>query len=400
MKRVYLDHASASPLLPSVLRAMRSAESYYGNPGSIHREGEEAKALLRAAREEVAELLDASADEIVFGASATESLNLAMRGAVAAWKASRSEKVPEIIVTEVEHAAVLETARTLARDGAVVHFISVRFDGTADLAALKDALSEQTVLVAMMLANNETGTIMPVRETARILREHRIAFGARTREQLAYPLLLSDACQATRSLDLSVRRLGVDLMVFNAAKMGGPKGASVLFRRRPVPLIPVLSGGGQEGGLRPGTEALPLVAGLSAALKSARSTAPKWSARVGRLRDMLERQLRQRFPEMHINAAGGTRLPNFLNVTFPDVDHENLVIMLDREGIAVSTKSACDETAAEHSHVLRALRRAGDGAGYPDSGVRISLGYETTASDIRAVIRAFERVRGRMRSLL
>jgi cysteine desulfurase len=345
-------------------------------------------------------MLDALPDEIIFGGSATESINLALNGGVRAWKKAHPKSVPEIVVSEVEHAAVLETASALEADGVVVRRIPVRANGTIDLEALRGALNERTVVVATMYANNEVGTIMPIRDVAKILRDFRFAHGATTREELAYPILLVDACQAAQYLDISVRRLGADLLVLNAAKIGGPKGASILFRRRPVPLIPMVTGGGQEAGYRAGTEDVVSLVGLVEALRIARGKVEKESKRVARLRDRLERELSKRFDDMHVNGALGKRLPNYCNVSFRDADHENIAVMLDREGIAVSTKSACNETDAEHSHVLAALRKAGDGVGYPDSGIRITLGVGTSAADIDATIRGFERIRSRIRPLI
>lgn len=379
---------------------MRKASRLYGNPGSIHSEGLAAKTLLEESRREVAEALDALSDEVIFAGSATESLNLAILGAVRAWKQKHAGGVPRVVVSAIEHAAVLEAARSLETEGAVVLRIPVRADGRIDLSALAEALREETTLVAVMYANNETGNIQPIREVAKLIREARFARGAKTREELAYPLFLTDACQAAQYLDISVRRLGVDLLVFNAAKIGGPKGASVLFRRRPVPIAPLIFGGGQERGFRAGTEDVVTIAGLSEALRIARRKSEREARRVAGLRFALEKGLTAEFPDMHINGKDGERLPNFTSVTFPGVDHENLVVMLDAEGIAVSTKSACNETEAEESHVLRALRDAGDGAKYPPTGIRISLGATTTAEDVRRTLAAFRRIRSRMRPLV
>lgn len=397
---MYLDNASATPLSRSSVRAMERASRFFANPGSIHQEGVAAKNILEEFRRATAHLLDAVPDEIIFGGSATESLNLAIRGSVDAWKSVHPGKAPEIVLSRIEHTAVLESVRLLSQEGATVHFLPLLGDGSADLSVLREKLTEHTALVVLMYANNETGNVQPIRQAAKIIREHRFALGAKTREELAYPLFLTDACQATQYQDISVRRLGVDLFVFNAAKLGGPKGTSVLYRRRPVVLHPLIVGGGQEMGIRAGTEDIIGVAGLVEAFRVARGKVEKERKRVARLRDELERGIRQLFPNAHVNGAAGERLPNFSNISFPGVDHEYVAIMLDREGVAVSTKSACTETEAEVSHVLSALRDAGDGIGHPPSGIRISLGATNTREDVRRTIAAFERIRDRMRRLV
>lgn len=396
MKRAYLDNASATPLSARSARAMARASRLFGNPGSIHREGVMAKQALENFRRDVAEMIDATPDEVVFAGSATESLNIAIRGVVGAWKSMYPGRIPELIISCVEHAAVLETVRSLAGEGVVVRYLALRSDGVVDLSSLRDMLTENTVLVALMYANNETGNIQPIQGAAKIIRDHRFAQGAKTREELAYPVLLSDACQATQYLDISTKRLGVDLLVLNAAKIGGPKGASVLFRRRPVPLTPLIVGGGQERGARAGTEDLAAIAGLVEALHVARGRTEKEGRRVARLRDELELGIRKIYPDAHFNGEGGERLPNFSSVSFLGVDHEYVAIMLDREGVSVSTKSACTETEAEVSHVLSALRDAGNGVGYPPSGIRLSLGAATTREDVRRALSALRRIRGRM----
>ncbi len=400
-KRIYLDHAAATPVDPTVVAAMHPFFiSEYGNPGAIHQEGTHAREALDAARKSIATHISALPGEVIFTASATASANLAVLGTVRQWRKEHPGRVPTIIISSIEHAAVREPAFALAREGATLIELPVRADGIVDVPMLSSMITPDTALISVMYANNEIGTIQPLREIARILRGKRREFGVRTKEEVAYPLLHSDACQAVNFLDVSVLRLGIDLMTFSSAKCYGPKGIGVLYRRRGVPLEPVITGGGQEFGMWAGTENVPLAVGFAKAFDLVRKGAPRETNRLARMRDKLIHSLQKEFPDIYINGSRTERLPGNVSFTIPEADHENLVIMLDAEGIACSTKSACNETDAETSHVIEALRRAGGAPTYPASAIRMTFGKRNTMEDVRAVILAMRSIRVRMRPLI
>lgn len=386
--RIYLDHAAATPLSPVAASAMRAAEdAHFGNPGALHAEGLQAKAALETSRDQIAGALGVHGDEIVLTSGGTESVNLALRGALTAWReALGSDARPHIIVSEIEHPAVLETARSLEREGARLSVLAIGADGIVPPDTLAAALSPETVIVSLMYANNEAGMIQPIREYARVIRKwkkdhYHLDRSRPESPSERYPLLHTDACQAAGYLELDLRALGVDLLTLNAGKIGGPKGIGALFVRRGVPVAAVSTGGGQEGGRRSGTEAVPLVAGFAAALLEARGIAEEESLRLAGLRDRMEQEILARIPGASVNGAEAPRVPHILNVTIPDADHEMLVIALDRSGVACSTKSACSEREGDVSHVITALRRAHESAVVPE-GLRFSLGRTTREEDV------------------
>lgn len=388
MDRIYLDHAAATPLSREARDAMLPfLDGQYGNPGALHREGMDAKAAVDRARETIAELLAAHVDEIVFTGSGTESINLAIRGAISAWMAAgHSGRTPHLIVSEIEHPAVLETARDLERAGVRVSVLPITEDGVVSPSALSDAIEPDTVLISLQYANNEVGMIQPIREYARVIRKwkkgkYETDRSRPERAEERYPLFHTDACQAGTTLDLNVRTLGVDLLTINASKVYGPKGVGALFVRRGVPLSATTTGGDQEGGRRSGTENVVGIVGFAAALRDVRSRVALERERLFMLRDALEQACLAQVSDIVINKGDGERLPHISNITIPGADHEMLAIALDQAGIACSTKSACSEREGEDSHVLLALRRIGASA-LPARGLRFSLGQATTHEDV------------------
>lgn len=423
MKRIYLDHAAATPTDPRVQKAMEPFWSVaYGNPGAIHAEGVAARRAVDDARKKLATELGVHADEIIFTGSATESCNLALVGAVRAWrKAHPHDSVaPHIIVSAVEHDAVLEAARMLEADGVRVTRLPVDSEGIVDIDALKAELTTETVLVSVMYANNEIGTIQPIKEIARIIRKWKKEVRGVTRDgaplgDARYPLLHTDACQAANYCDMSIPSLGVDLLTINSAKVYGPKGAGLLFVARHTPLLPTIVGGGQERGLRGGTENVPAIVGFAEAFGVAREMVDAESQRLTAIRDHAIAEL-QKIEGVIINGSLTLRLPNNINFSIEsrksdsfsevrppraevepqsdfrnskptNIDHEFLAIALDAQGFAVATKSACNESDAETSHVLAALRGSEEGD-LPQSGLRLSLGRTTSLRDIDAFITA------------
>jgi cysteine desulfurase len=395
--RVYMDHASATPVDPRVLAVMEPFFGVqYGNPGAIHREGVLARRAVDDARLRIAGLLDVHADEIIFTASATESANLAIVGSVRAWQQSHPGQTPHVIVSAIEHDAVLEPVRFLERDGVRVTMLPVDGEGIVDVVKLKEMLTLETVLVSVMYANNEVGTIQPIKEIAKSIRkwkkEHRgVVRTEKPKDDDCYPLFHTDACQAAKYCDMRIPSLGVDLLTLNAAKVYGPKGIGLLFAARGTPLRPLIVGGVQERGLRAGTENVPGIVGFAEALALAREIADQESLRLKLLRDRMILQLCELSSKIIINGSITERLPNNVNFTVPDVDHEFLSLALDAAGFAVATKSACNEFDAETSHVLAAIRASRE-SDAPESGIRLSFGRSTTEVDVDAFIVALRDV--------
>jgi cysteine desulfurase len=361
---IYLDYNATTPVDPQVVEAMQPyLADRFGNPSSDHAYAVEPKKALAQARTQVAALIAADAGEIVFTGSGSEADNLAIRGAVLAAKTDR----PHVITQVTEHPAVLETCRALERlHGTDVTYLPVDVDGLVDPAALAAALTEHTVLVSVMAANNETGALQPIAELARITRPH----GA---------LLHCDAAQAAGKIPLDVRDMGVDLMTIVGHKMYAPKGIAALYVRHGITLEPLVYGGGQEGGLRAGTENVALAVGLgTAAQLAAEDLADGGDRHIAALRDRLHARLNYRLPgRVHLNGPVDGRLPNTLNTSIDGIQgHELLAAVYE---IATSTGSACHSGDHAPSPVLRAL-------GLPDvrslAALRLSLGRWTTADDV------------------
>jgi cysteine desulfurase len=377
-KRIYLDHAAATPQDKRMAEIMReTGVEVYGNPGSLHKEGVAAKKILEKARRTIADILHAHSDEIIFTSGGTEANNLAIFGAVT---------VPEkahLIISGIEHPSVLECARELERLGAEVVSLPVSSDGIVSPKSVKDALRQNTILVSIMYANNEIGTIQSIGEIAKIIRRHNKAGGN--------TLFHTDACQAMNYLDMNVLKLGVDMMTINASKIYGPKGIGALFVKRGVKLAPRIFGGGQEGGIRSGTENVPVIAGFAEAMKIAEKMKEKESARLAKLRDFFIHEVLTKIPDTALNGSASERLPNNANVSFFGADAEGIVILLDARGIAASTGSACANINREGkvSHAVLAL----DGDRIRAAGaVRFTLGRSTKKGDIIAAAREIGKV--------
>lgn len=398
MKRTYLDHAAATPVDAEVVEAMKPYwTEIFGNPSSIHAEGVLAKRALADARSSIAQALSVHADEIIFTGSATESAHLAVTGSVRAWMRTHPNVRPHVVVSAIEHDAVLAALRTLSPQ-IDFSYLPVDAEGIVIVDALAQTLTERTVLVSVMYANNEIGTVQPIKEIAAVIRRWKkdvrhVTRDTKTLGDAYYPLFHSDACQATNYVRLSVPELGVDLLTINAAKIYGPKGVAALVVRRGVQIESIITGGGQEGGKRGGTEHVPLIVGFARALQITESIRVDEVARLLPLRDYLIEGLSQQ-ESVTINGSRTARLPNNVNFSVENVDHEFLVLALDAKGFAVSTKSACNEADAEHSHVLEALCVARGSGG--SSGIRISLGRTTTKADIDAFLAALHDILAHM----
>ena len=373
----YLDHNAITPMRPEAKAAVTAALDVFGNPASVHAAGRAARDLLDHARAQVATALGARLPEIVFTSGATEAAALAIRGVLGAAPAGRED----LVVTSVEHPCVLGLAESLRAGGRNVTVLPVDGRGVPDLAAAAEAVTPRTALVCAMVANNETGVLLPVRELAALARDR----GA---------LFFTDAVQAVGKVELDVRTLGADLLALTGQKFGGPRGAGALWVKSGLRLAPLL-GGTQERGRRAGTENLPGIAGLGAAIEAATARREVEQRRVGALRDRLEAGLLAAVPGTRVNGSGAPRLPGTLSVTLPATDAEALLIALDLEGICASAGSACHSGSTNPSSVLRAM---GLSVAEARSTLRLSLGWSSDDGDVDAALEAIPRLAARVQA--
>jgi len=378
-RQVYLDHAATTPVHPDVLQEMHKVlEKHFGNPSSLHFYGRAAKQHLEVARERVARLLGAGQQEVVFTSGGTEADNLAVMGTALSYK----ERGRHIITSAIEHHAVLDPCQKLARNGFEVTFLPVNRDGVVDPDDVKKAIRRDTILITIMHANNEIGTIEPVPEIGKIAREHDIIFH-------------TDAVQTAGYLPLNVEDLQVDLLSISAHKIYGPKGAGALYIREGVQLEPLIYGGGQERVCRPGTENLPGIVGLGKAAEIAAKEHLSESMKYKMLSDRLIEGIKAQIPDAKLNGHAKKRLPHNINVSFRGTKGDCLLVGLDQEGIAVSTGSACSSGSSQLSHVLEAIGLSEEeGAGT----IRITVGRSTTIDDIDYILDVLAGVVGRLRA--
>lgn len=365
---IYLDYAAATPVDPAVLAAMQPyySQKFY-NPSATYLAAKEVAADLEAARASVARQLGARPSEIIFTAGGTEANNLAIQGVLEAFPEGK------LLTTAVEHDSVLEPAR--AHDAAVA---PVDGQGSVDLVRLEKSITDKTVLVSVMYANNEVGTIQPVKEVSQLLGRVR---AGRQKKGNKRPLYLhTDACQAANYLDLQVARLGVDLLTLNGGKIYGPKQSGVLYVKTGVKLVPQILGGGQELGRRSGTENVAQAVGMAKALEMAAEQRGAETKRLAALRDDFIKQLEAAVPGVIINGSRKQRLPNNIHFTIPGTDNERLMMQLDEQGVQVAVGSACSASNEEPSHVLKAMGLSDAEA---QASLRLTLGRLTTEADLR-----------------
>jgi cysteine desulfurase len=363
MKRAYLDHNATTPIEPEVLEAMLPHLSAdFGNAASIHSFGQRARAAVETARESVAALIGARPQEIVFTSGGTESDNHAIFGIVEA--AGGRDK--HVITTAIEHEAVLNTCQALEKQGVSVTYLSVGREGRIDLGALRRAVCRETMLVTIMHANNELGSVQPLEEIGRIAAEAEFYFH-------------TDAVQSVGKLPIDVRVMGVDLLSLSGHKFYAPKGIGALYIKSGTRLRQLLYGGHHQRGFRPGTENVAGIVGLGKAAEMALTSLAEDAKRVSALRDKLERGLLARIPDSSVNGGRSPRTPNTTNILFHGVEGEALVIALDLKGLACSTGAACSSGAVEPSHVLTAIGLPPEEA---RASLRFSLGRHTTSEEI------------------
>lgn len=384
MKMIYLDYASSTPVDRRVFSAMKPyfSERFY-NAAALYKEGVEARKVVDAARSRIAKILNARAKNIIFTGSGTESVNLALVGTVRAFKHKHPEVMPHIITSVVEHPATLEACRMLEMEAlAKVTYVSVNEDGLVSPKDIEDALSPETVLVSIMYANNEIGTVQPIKEIARRVKLWKLH---NKREENDYPFVHTDASQAANYVSLDREKLGIDMMTLDGQKIYGPKGVGILFAKSDVSLAPIIYGGGQEKGLRSGTENVAAIIGMAEALEITQTMREKESARLAALQTYFFDEIKKNFSEMKINGSVSSRIPNNINICIPRVNAEFLVLEFDAKGIACASVSACknlnDESA---SHVIDALPHGGECS---RSSLRFSLGRNTSKSDLKKVLK-------------
>lgn len=381
-KRIYLDYASATPLRAEARRAMeRFFDVDFGNPSSLYEEGVAAKHALAGARQDVARLLGVKTEEVVFTSGGTEANNLALRSVAELFKG----KPAHIITTTVEHPSILETCRALEKEGVAVTYLSVDEHGLVAPESVGNAITQDTVLVSIMYVNNEIGTIQPIRDIVREVTRRKTALGI---ERL---FVHTDAAQAGNYLTLKVQSLGVDMMTLDAAKVYGPKGVGALFVRSQVALTPVLFGGGQEKGIRPGTENIAGIVGFAAALSAVQEESEKETARLTSLRDYAIEAILERIPGACLNGDMERRIANNINICIPGLDAEFAVMQLDAAGIACSSASACKNLSdASYSYVIEALGTRGEKC--KESSLRFTLGNSTTKREIDTLLSELARI--------
>jgi cysteine desulfurase len=384
MKNIYLDYNATTPIDPRVLEEMMPYLSEnYGNPSSIHSFGRKGKEALDKAREQVSQLISASPKEIVFTSGGTQAANFAIKSTA---RSLLREKGSHIVTTRVEHECVLESLKFLEKEGFQVTYLGVNSDGLIDLEELKEAITDETILVSCMYANNETGVIFPIDKIAEIVKERGVIFH-------------TDAVQAAGKIDIDLQEIPADLLSISAHKFYGPKSVGALFIRnsfsQQISLTPLIHGGGQERGKRSGTENIPGIVGLGSASDIASNEMRQDESRIIELRDQLFQSITQDIEGVKLNGILERQLWNTLNLSIEGVEGESLSMNLDIEGVAVSTGSACSEGTVDPSHVLSAM---GLSKGEAASSIRISLGRFTEKEEIDYIASIFpmivERIRG------
>jgi cysteine desulfurase len=376
MHRIYLDWNATAPLLPEVREAMtRALGETFGNASSVHREGQSARSVVERARRAVAGAMNAPPQSVIMTGGATEANNQVLRHHV------RVFDEPHVACSAVEHPSVLEVVEELGRTGVSTSIIDVDRAGRIDDESLHEALSEGSTLVSVMLANNETGNVYPIAEIADSVHES----GA---------LLHVDATQALGRVPIDFEALGADFLTLSFHKCGGPKGIGAVVVREGLKVEAILAGGHQERGRRPGTENVPAAAGLDAAARCVRERVARWNTELERKRDLFLGALGE--IDLEVRGDPDSRLPNTVNLAFPDADGEDVLLALDLEGVAASSGSACTAGSLEPSHVILAM-------GYPETdarrSVRFSFGPSTTDEELREAAEAIVRVVQRIRSV-
>ncbi len=380
MKRIYLDYAATTPTHPEVVKAMSSYFSEaFGNPSSIHSYGQEAKGAIEEARTTVANLINAQDEEIIFSSGGTEADNFALKGVAFA----NESKGNHIITSSIEHHAVMETCKFLERRGFKITYLPVDEYGLINPDDVRRTITDKTILISVMHANNEVGTIEPITEIGKITKEAGIYFH-------------TDAVQTVGHIPVDVNELGVDLLSMSAHKLYGPKGVGALYIRKGTKLVPFVHGGEQERRRRASTENVPGIVGFGKAAELAQQEISEEEERLTCLRDQLVKGLLERIDHVRLNGHPVTRLPNNVNISVAFVEGESMLLNLDLEGICVSTGSACSSSSLESSHVLLAMGLSHEQA---HGSLRFSVGQWTTEQDVERVLDVLPRIIAKLRAM-
>ena len=380
MRRIYLDYAATTPMDPEVLKAMLPYfNDKFGNPSSIHSFGQEAKAAVEKARKEIASFLGAAQEEIIFTSGGSESDNFAIKGVAYANK----HKGNHIITSSIEHHAVIKSCEFLEKMGFEVTYLPVSKDGLVDPENVKKAITDKTILISIMHASNEIGTIQPIKEIGKIARERKIYFH-------------SDAVQTFGHIHINVDELNVDLLSVSAHKLCGPKGIGVLYVRKGTKIVSFIHGGGQERKRRASTENVPAIVGFGKAVEIAKKTMDEEVKKLVILRDKLIKGILEKIDNVYLNGHPARRLPNNVNVSVESIEGESMLLSLDMEGIAASTGSACTSASLEASHVLLALGLSHELA---HGSLRFTLGRYTEEEDINKVLEILPKIVKKLRSI-
>ena len=380
MRRIYLDYAATTPTDPEVVKAMLPYfTDRFGNPSSIHSFGQEAKAAVEKARREIASFLGAKQDEIIFTSGGSESDNFAIKGVAYANK----HKGNHIITSSIEHHAVIKSCEFLEKMGFEVTYLPVSKDGLVDPEDVKKAITDKTILISIMHASNEIGTIQPIKEIGKIAREKKIYFH-------------SDAVQTFGHLHINVDELNVDLLSVSAHKLCGPKGIGILYVRKGTKIVSFIHGGGQERKRRASTENVPAIVGFGKAVEIAKKTMDEEVKKLVILRDKLIKGILEKIDNVYLNGHPVRRLPNNVNVSVESIEGESMLLSLDMEGIAASTGSACTSSSLEASHVLLALGLSHELA---HGSLRFTLGRYTEKEDINKVLEILPKIVKKLRSI-
>ncbi|MEK7203706.1 MAG: cysteine desulfurase family protein [Patescibacteria group bacterium] len=381
-KEIYLDNAATTPCDPKVLKEMGPFfGEIYGNPSSFNDSGRKARKALEDAREKIARILGAKNQEVIFTSSATEANNLAIFGIIKTSKGIVAQ--PQVITTKIEHHSVLEPIKKLEEYGAKINYLSVNKEGLIDLNEFKKVLTPETILISIIYANNEIGSLQPIKKLAKIIKEFK--------KDSEYPYFHTDASQAASHLDLKVNNLGVDLMTLSSHKIYGPKGVAALYIKRGTKIEPIIYGGGQEFGLRSATETVPLIVGFAKALEITNSKRQITNNIQEKLREHFINELKKNFSSVKINGPENPkdRVPHIINLTFPGIENEQLLLQLDKRGIWASAGSACTSHEIEPSHVLTAIGLSKEAS---RSSIRFSLGRQTTKTGLDYVLKILPKV--------
>ena len=374
LKKIYLDHAGATPTSQEVINVMLPYfGEEFGNPSSLYASGRKSRSVIEKSRGDIATILGVERDEISFTSSGTESDNMAILGIA---RANR-EHGNHILISAIEHKAVLESAKQLEKEGFIIEYIPVDTFGMIDVVDVISRMRDTTILISVMYVNNEIGTIQPIKELSEALSKRYTLNATR------FPIFHTDACQAPGYLSLDVRLLGVDAMTLNGSKMYGPKGVGILYKNKKVKCNPIIFGGGQEKGLRSGTENLPAIVGFAYALARAEERREKEFERLTEIRNYFIEGLSKNIPDLVLNGHVTSRLPNNIHISIPYVEGESMLLMLDQMGIEASTGSACSASDLQVSHVLVAIKQ--DSA-LMHGSLRFSLGEASSKEDCDYVI--------------